>query len=134
MAALCGSPLKAEVIRLTRTNDCGVPIVGSGSAQVVMDGFTQVQSDPQYEEGQRFLQRKANGEPCVNEQDDPIFNWLQQTVMVCTLDPDATIIVTGGELLSTDLEGQPTATGVQFIDGKVTSRFSMETWQRAAGD
>lgn len=129
---LCGSPLKAEVIRVTRTNICGVPVVGSGSAQITSRGFISVQSSPQYEDGQRFFQRRADGEACVNELDDPIFNWLEQTVQVCVLDPDMLVVVTGGNLhvRPSDMVG----TGYQQAEGKVTSRFSLELWTKAAGD
>lgn len=130
MHTLCGSPLKAEVIRVTRVDICGVPVTGSGSAQVTSRGFVSVQSSPNYEDGQRFLQRQADGAPCVNEIGDPIFNWLDQTVMVCSLDPDLLVIVTGGNLHVTDQQG----TGVQVAEGLVTSRFSVEVWQKAAGD
>lgn len=134
MVALCGTPLKAEVIRLTRLDICGNPVFGSGSAQLVSDGFTSVQNSPNYEDGQRFLQRKANGDACVNEIDDPLFNWLDQTVMFCTLDPDAIVIGTGADLVTTDIEGTPTATGAQWSKGLVRARFSMELWSRAAGN
>lgn len=130
MHTLCGSPLKAEVIRATRTDECGNPIIGSGSAQVTSRGFISVASTPNYEDGQRFFQRRADGEACVNELDDPIFNWLQQVIQVCLLDPDLLVIVTGGNLIVTGDVG----TGLQIAEGKVTPRFSFEVWQRAAGD
>lgn len=130
MVAQCASPIKAEVIRITRLDACGVPVTGASSAQIVSDSFTSVENSPQYEEGQRFLQRKANGEPCVNQRDAGFFNWLQQTVNVCSLDPDMIVVVTGERLITDGVTG----TGVALGEGLLTARFSLELWQPIAGE
>lgn len=130
MVAQCVSPIKAQVARFTRLDACGVPVTGEGSAQVTTDGFISIANSPQYEEGQRFLQRKANGEPCVNERDPGFFNWIQQTVSLCTLDPDAIVIATGETLITDGVTG----TGVMLGEGLLTARFSKEVWQPVAGE
>lgn len=132
---ICVSPIKAEILRVTRLDDCGVPILGPSSAQVTADAFTEIQNQANYEEGQRFLQRKANGAPCVNQRDPGFFNWLQQTVSVCTLDPDMLTVVTGDRVISTTEEGgEPEHTGAAFGEGLLTARFSVEVWQPIAGE
>lgn len=130
MVAQCVSPIKAEVLRITRVDACGVPVTGESGAQVTTDGFISVANSPNYEEGQRFLQRKANGQPCVNQRDAGFFNWLQQTIALCTLDPDALVIATGERLITDGATG----TGVAFGEGLLTARFSLETWQPVAGE
>jgi len=129
MPTICASPIKAEIIRVTLLDQCGVPIVGEESAQVATNSFTEISNSPNYEEGQRFLQRKANGEPCVNERDSGFLNWIEQTTNLCTLDPDLIALVTGDDLITSGLDN----TGVVFGGGLLNARFSTEVWQPVAG-
>lgn len=129
----CAAPIKAETARFTLLDICGVPITGEGSAQITTDSFTEIANSPQYEEGQRFLLRKANGQPCVNERDPGFFNWLQQTTTICTLDPDLIAAVTGSPIIATD-DTEAESTGVIFGEGLLTNRFSMEVWQPISGE
>lgn len=130
MVARCASPIKAQVARFTRVDICGVPVTGVSSAQVTTDSFTQIENEPNYEEGERYLLRKANGQPCVNERDPGFFNWLEQTINLCTLDPDLIVTVTGERLISDGVTG----TGVALGEGLLTARFSLEVWQPVAGE
>lgn len=127
--ALCFSPIQAEVIRITRLDQCGVPVTGAAGGQAVLDAFTEVQNSPQYEEGQRFLLRKANGEPCVNQKGAGFFNWLEQTVQLCTLDPTVLAIVTGDRLITDGVTG----VGVAFGEGLLDEHYSIEAWQPVSG-
>lgn len=127
--SMCASPIRAEVARFTLTDVCGIPVEGEGAAQITIDGFTEIQNTPNYEEGQRFLQRKANGQPCVNEQGPAFLNWLDQVVTLCTLDVDLITMVSGGEPILTDGDFSGTA----FDDGLLWAHYSTEVWQPVAG-
>lgn len=127
--ASCGSGINAEVIRLTRLDVCGVPVTGTGSAIVVMDGFTQVQATPNYEDGQRFLLRQASGRPCVNTRAASFLNWVELQVDFCTLDPTALTLVSGDRLISNGVTG----IGAAFGEGLLNQHFSLELWQPVAG-
>lgn len=131
MATECVSPIKAEVARFTLLDDCGVPITGVGSAQITSDSFTQITNTPNYEDGQRFLLRKANGQPCVNQRDPGFFNWLEQETTLCTIDPDLIAAITGDTILET---AGGDSIGVAFGEGLLTRRFSMEVWQPVSGE
>lgn len=126
----CATPIKAQVARFTRVDECGVPITGQMSAQVTSDSFTQIENAPNYETGQRFLLRKANGQPCVNQRDAGFFNWLQQTTTLCTMDPDLLAMVTGEQLITDSDE----SVGTTYGEGLLTARFSKEVWQPIAGE
>ncbi len=72
-ALRCASPIEGLVLRITKLNTCGAPITGTGgsvpgtgSGQIVMDGFTETTSSPQYDTGDRVITRKANGLLCQN--------------------------------------------------------------------
>lgn len=127
-AALCASPIQAEVIRVTRLDQCGIPVTGT-NAQAVIDAFTEIGVSPNYEEGQRFLLRKANGEPCVNQKDAGFFNWVVVTPTLCTLDPTVLVLVTGDRLISNGVTG----VGAAFGEGILDSHYSIEVWQPVAG-
>lgn len=130
MVTICATPIKAQTLRVTLLDICGVPIFGEESAQITSDSFTMVENSPNYEEGQRFLLRKANGAPCVNERDAGFLNWIQQTVTLCTLDPDLIAVVTGDDLVT---DGDDNI-GVIFGEGLLDSRFSLELWQPVVGE
>jgi hypothetical protein len=130
--SVCASPIKGEVIRLTLLNNCGDPIFGPGSAQVTTDAWTEVTATPNYEEGTRFLSRKANGQPCVNLQDPAFMNWVELGTTLCTLDVDLIAVATGEQPISDNAAGD--FVGVTFGEGLLTAQYSFELWQPVAGD
>lgn len=131
MPTLCVAPIKAQTARFTLLGVCGELITGSGSAQITTNSFTEISNTPNYEEGQRFLLRKANGEPCVNQRDAGFFNWLEQTTTLCSLDPDLLAAVTGEPVIT---DGSDNITGVIFGEGLLNNHFSLEVWQPVSGE
>jgi len=130
MPELCASAIKGTVMRLVTVDVCGIPVTGAESAVVVTDGFISIAPSPQYEEGEVYQQRNANGRFCINEKGEPELSRVSLAVQMCVLDPDAFVLVTGERLLTT---GGVTGTGVVGGTGLVTARFSMETWQKVTG-
>lgn len=128
--SVCESPIKGEVVRFTLLDQCGDPVFGDGSAQVVTDSWTEITVTPNYEEGTRFLQRKANGTICVNELDPASLNWVEESTSLCSLDVDLIAIVTGEDPIASDTD----FVGVQFGEGPLNARFSKEVWQPVAGE
>lgn len=130
MATICGAPIKARVARIVKVDACGAPVTGAGNV-VVTSGFISVQASANYEDGQRFFQKNANGEPCVNQKDPKFLNWMELTANFCQVDPDAIVLMTGERLIT---GGSPvTGSGVVFGEGLLTARFSLEVWQPMAG-
>lgn len=131
MAATCVTPIKASVIRFIKLDQCGVPVSGASSAVAVFNGFISVAATPDYEEGEEFILKRADGSLCVNEKDPNELKRVGLEVEVCTLDPDVQVIVSGERLLTA---GAPaTGTGVAYGEGQLLSRYSMELWQPIAG-
>jgi hypothetical protein len=106
-----------------------VPVTGTGG-QVVTNGFISISPSPEYEEGEEFLQKNANGDPCVNEKDPNFLKRVGLEVEFCNIDPDAIVLMTGERLLVT---GAATGTGVAFGEGLLLARFGLEVWQPLAG-
>jgi hypothetical protein len=130
MPALCFSPIKARVARIVRLDVCGNPVTGAGG-QVVWDGFTQITPSPEYEEGEEFTVKKATGALCVNDKDPNELKRVGLDITMCSIDPDAIVLMTGERLITTG--GPVTGTGVFFGEGLLTARFSLEVWQPLAG-
>lgn len=122
------SPIKGTVIRLIALDTCGNPVSGSGQ-QLVTDGFISVNPSPSYTDPEEIQVRKADGSLCVNETDDPELQNVSLDTNWCVLDPDAISIVTGEQLLTDGVTG----TGMAFGEGPLSTRYSLEIWQRGAG-
>jgi hypothetical protein len=117
-------------MRLVAVDTCGNPVTGASSAVVVSDGFISIAPSPQYEEGEVYQQRNANGAFCINEKGEPELSRVQLAITMCVLDPDGIVLMTGERLLRT---GGVTGVGVAGGEGLVTARFSLETWQKVTG-
>jgi hypothetical protein len=130
--SVCANPIRGEIARFTLLDQCGVPVTGDGSAQVTTDAWTEITITPNYEDGTRLLQLKANGEPCVNEQGPSFLNWIDEVTNLCTLDVDLIALVFGEDpIVSVPLAD---FVGVQFGTGLLNARFSKEIWQPVAGE
>lgn len=130
MAAVCASAIKGTVMRVVKVDTCGNPVTGAESAVVVMDGFISIAPSPQYEEGEVYQQRNANGAFCINEKGEPELSRVSLGIQLCVLDPDGIVVMTGERLLKS---GGTTGTGVAGGTGLVTARYSLETWQKVTG-
>lgn len=128
MATKCFGFLKARVMRVTRLDADGVPVVGLKST-VVSGGFVRVGMNMEYEDGQEFLVRNAWGEFCINEQDDPRLKRVTPTLDFCNVDPDLVEIVTGARLI---MDGTD-AVGFALSEAAPTGRFALEAWSKVAG-
>jgi len=130
MVAVCATPIKARVMRVIRLDTCGVPVSGVGGL-VVTKGFVSIEVAPEYEDGEEFLVKNANGDFCVNEKDANSLKRVGLTMNFCAVDPDLVAIVAGERVLTTG--GPATGTGVAFGEGLLTARFGLEVWQPLAG-
>lgn len=131
MSSICASPIKGTVIRVTLLDTCGVPVTGGSSKQIVTGGFVQVQMAPQYEDGEEFIQRTADGSLCVNEKDAPFLKRMQLTIDLCSVDPDIPSLVSNARRITTS--APVSGSGFAWKTGPQTARWSLEAWQRVAG-
>lgn len=130
--AICAAPIKGSHLRVVAVNDCGVPVTGSGALSIVTKGFVQVQMEPDYEDGEEFVERNADGELCVNQKDRPSLKRFSLTVDWCEVDPVLAAYVMSARLLDT-ASPAVTGTGWALSEGEAENKFSMEVWQRVAG-
>lgn len=130
--AICAAPIKGSHLRVVKVDDCGVPVTGAAALTVVTKGFVQVQMEPDYEDGEEFVERNADGELCVNQKDRPSLKRFTLTVDWCEVDPVLAAYVMSARLLDT-ASPAVTGTGWALGEGEPDNKFSMEVWQRVAG-
>lgn len=128
---LSAAPILGDFLRIVKLNSCGVPVTGASSAQIVTSGFIQVQDSPQYDTGDRKIQRLANGLICVNKKLPDVFTNDQLTIDFCVWCPDLISTVIGGRLITATT---PTS-GSGFFTGESATpvHASLEVWQEVSG-
>lgn len=131
-AGICATPIKGTMLRVVKEDVCGVPVTGTPSIVVTSKGFVQVAMEPQYEDGEEFFERTADGTPCVNQKDAPTLKRMQLTVDFCNVDPIAAQVIAGFRLFDT-VTPPVTGTGFSVAEGNPIARFSLEVWQQVAG-
>lgn len=130
-ASTCATPIKGTHLRIVELDACGVPVTGTDGLVAVSSGFVQVVMEPQYEEGEEFVERTASGELCVNQKDPAAFKRHQLTVDWCEINALLAAYVIDAQVLGS---GSPvTGTGFAQGEGDGDARFSMEVWQEVAG-
>lgn len=130
--ASAATAIKGTHARIVRVDACGNPVTGTGSLVVVTKGFVQVQMEPQYEDGEEFFERTADGTPCVNQKDDPVLKRMQLTIDFCEINTTGVAYLASARELTVNGAGV-TGTGFAFAEGSPSNRYSLEVWQRVAG-
>lgn len=120
--------LKGRRMRLTRLDECGVPVIGLRSV-IVTAGFITVTYSPEVESGEEFLVKDAWGDFAVNEKDGDRFKWVNLTIEAVEIDPDVLEVTAGANLVDDDGD----TIGVTFGTDVTTAAYAIEVWTKAAG-
>jgi hypothetical protein len=129
---VCVPLARGRRMRLTRLDTCGEPVPGP-TGQLVTDGFVSVAVAPNYLDPEEITQLNANGDLCVDDQGNPALRWLDLTIIMCRIDPDAFNIMTGNPLVVNDA-ATPESVGFR-VDGEQTgtANFALEMWSGVTG-
>lgn len=128
MATKVLNSLKGRVIRLTRLDACGVPVIGACST-IVTDGFISVDFSPEEESGEEFTQKNAWGDLCISEKDADLVKWVNVTIKMCEVHPDVLDLVAGGTSLTSGVD----TVGTSFGQSYSATAFALEVWTKQAG-
>lgn len=133
MATVCRPQARGKLIRITRLDECGVPVEGPTST-LVSKSFVSVANAPNYLDPEEIQQTDANGDLCIDDQTDPAFRWLDLTITLCTTDPFFVNMVTGDPLVVDDAAPTPNTVGWR-IDSVLTgsANFALEVWTGVTG-
>lgn len=132
MATECGPLSRARTIRLTRLDECGVPVDGLVSV-VTTTSFVSITTTPVYQDQEDIAVTNAWGELCIDDQSNPALRWLELNILFCGIDPDAVNIITGNPLVVDDAVA-PNDVGFTWdsaTDG--SAAFALEVWSGVPG-
>lgn len=88
MAQDYASSIAGAAIRVTRLKADGTLATGE-SASYIMESFISVSFTPEYEEGDEFVQKDANGRVCVTYKAPDTLKRVTLEVAICN--PDSTL-------------------------------------------
>lgn len=129
MAQDYASSIAGAAIRVTRLNADGT-LVTSASASYVMTSFISVSFTPEYEEGDEFTQKDANGSVCVTYKAPDTLKRMTLEVAICNPDPEFTELVSGGQILATGGATMGYAAPEAGVDANPNG-VALEVWSRA---
>lgn len=127
MASECHSVVRAPAMRVTRLDECGVP-VESACSSATTEGFVEIALTKVFQERQDALQLNANGDICVDKPKAPILRWYEANIQFCNVDPELFNIMTAEPLVLNDA-ADPAAVGWDTEIGSAEiSNFALEFW------
>lgn len=128
MPAVCDAPVKGKMLRATKLDACGNPVMGAGGwpVHVVTKGFISVEYAPEFDEGEEIDQKDANGDPAVYEPGRRRIKFYNVTVSCCKVDPELYTMFTGHPVV---LDEDGVATGMRVTSGiNLASSVALELW------
>jgi hypothetical protein len=127
----CWGSVRGRVLRATKLDSCGAPVVGACST-LVTKGFVSVQFSPEISEGEEIEVKRADGSLCISDQGCPVMKWLNIEAHFCQVDPDLFSMMTGYPTVL-DYSGNAVGnriTGTIRCDGGI----ALELWSDIPGD
>lgn len=129
MAQDYAASIAGAAIRVTRLNADGT-LITSASGSYVMSTFISVSFTPEYEEGDEFTQKDANGGVCVTYKSPDTLKRVTLEVAICNPDPEFTELVSGGTILSTGGATVGWAAPEAGVDANPNG-VALEVWSKA---
>jgi hypothetical protein len=124
--------LKGKVFRVTRVDECGEPVeTGTAAGYGVAEGFISVTIGSEYEDGESFRERDADGRFYVNQEDEPDFLNHVVSIEMAGIDGEMATLLTRARA---ELDAAGDVVGYRTYEGKVQTPFALEVWTGVAGD
>ena len=115
-------------MRVTKTDGCGSPILGSES-QVVSDGFISVALTANTDEGTTISVQNAAGKTCILDEPCPTFTGYSAEVQFCSVDPALFSLMAGQDPVL-DPDGGTVGFRVNAGVDACGSGFALELWSQ----
>ena len=132
MATVCVPLARGRRARLTRLDACGEPVPGP-TGTLVTNGLISVGVAPNYLDPEEITVPNANGDLCIDDQGRPQLRWMDLTILMCQVNPDAFNIITGNPLVVDDAVA-PNNVGFRIdADQTGTANFALELWSGVTG-
>lgn len=132
MPAICPKVVRGVVMRATRLDNCGVPVIGPAST-VTSNAFVSIAFSPQYVDAEAIQEKNANDQLCINDPGCPDFSWIETEITFCGVDPDLFTLITGDPVVLDDTAPTPNSVGFRIRGGDVCdTKFGLEVWSQVA--
>lgn len=95
------SSIGGVALRVTKLSATGAPVVGNTSSYVQLGDFISLSFTPEYEEGDEFSQKGANGSVCATFKMPDTLKRVNFELAVCKPNPGFEALLSGGIILST---------------------------------
>lgn len=118
-------------IRVTALDATGKPVTGAESSYVT-EAFISFSFTPEYEDGDEFTTKNANGAVCVTFKAADTMKRINLSIAVCNPDPDLSTLMSGGIKLGSDDTLGWAAPKVG--EDPVPNGVALEVWSRAIVD
>lgn len=118
-------------IRVTKLDATGKPLVGEESTYTTKS-FISFSFTPEYEDGDEFTQKNAEGAVCVTFKAADTMKRINVTIAVCNPDPELSAMISGGILLG-DTETLGWA-APKVGEDPVPNGVALEVWSKAIVD
>jgi hypothetical protein len=123
-------PIRGKRMRLTRLDECGVPVIGTAST-LVTKGFISLGLSPQYEDGESITQPNADGDLEINEPADSMLSRVDAAGAFIGVHPDVVEMLTGNPVV---LDNIGNAVGFRLQGGiPILGGWAVEVWTGLAG-
>jgi len=130
MAQDYAASIAGVALRVTRLNADGTTATGAKSSYV-MSSFISVSFTPEYEEGDEFTQKDANGVVCVDYKAPDTLKRVTLELAVCNPDPELTELIAGGTVLTDGLDNVVGYAAPLVGTDPNPNGASLEVWSRA---
>lgn len=133
MAVTCAKMSRGKMMRLTLLDACGTVVEGPGST-LVTKAFVSGTFTPNYLDAEEISIADADGEICISDRSDPALQWIDISLIICTVDPTMINLITGDPLVFDDTAITPNTVGFR-IDTALTgtAHFALELWSGITG-
>lgn len=132
MPQIAYKPFRGKTVRLLRLIDdcCELPAEDTADSLTVFDAFTTVSIEPNVEEGEQSIERKANGDICQNEREGSVLTDLTVNLTMCQVLAEDVSMLTGWPV-ARDADGN--GVGFDIMEGENTNHTAMEIFSGVSG-
>jgi hypothetical protein len=130
--AKCFSLVRGRVMRVTKLDSCGRPVLGPAST-VVTEGFIQVAFTANTQDGTSISVTNASGKVCIRDDAPPNFVGYGLQIDLCGVDPTLISILTGQPNVF-DSAGLAVGFQVNSDVDLAGTAFALELWSNVPSD
>jgi hypothetical protein len=120
--------IRAKRFRLTKLDECGIPVIGPKSTMSIKS-FVKAGLSPEYEDGEDTFLKDGNGDPDVRDTGKPVLKNVGVEIEFIRISPEAWNLITGMPL-AVDYAGN--AVGVT-LGQIIETNFALEVWSDVPG-